>query len=177
MSTPDKNFLSIADNPNVGLREFATLMPLDETYADTLKFSNAQNGTIRGTRLVGGYEDCCDCNRNCANIDVHFNEWDPRGKFVVTDKGGSLNNRFSGVILRHASEMDVDIGNGSDQSDERTKGTRLNFRMQDGSKVRVRVLHGWMPIFENGVGGYVVNDTWKGIFIHVWKPLHWLGWV
>jgi len=174
VSKPDDNFLSIPDEPFVGERFFTDLIPLSRN-ADTLKFSNSQNGVIRGRRIVGGYEDCVDCNRGCANLDVHFDVWEPRGKAAITDKGGSRDNRFSGVIICPGTECEVDIGNWSDQSEKRTTGTRLNLRMADGSKVRVRVLNGWVPIFENGVENYVVNDAWKGIFIHVWKILKCFG--
>lgn len=171
MSRPDKNFLSIADTRQVGDQVFGELVPDADDYSDTLKFSNAQNGTIRGERIVGGREDCVDCNRGCENLDIHFDSWEPRGKFVVTAKGGSADLRFSGTIERHAHEMDVDLGNGSDQSNERTKRVVLNMRMRDGSRVRVRVLNAWRPSFENGAHNYEVNDTWKGVFVYVWLLL------
>jgi hypothetical protein len=176
MSTPDRNYVSFADK-QVGAVLFTELVPPpvapgEQRWADTLKFSNAQDGTITGRKIVGGYEDCVDCNRNAADLDIHFDEWHSGGLYVSTIKGGSHDIRLSGEIVVRGSETDIDLGNGSDQSNERAKRITLNLTARDGQPVRVRVLNAWEPIFENGARGYIVNDRWKGVFVYVWRILH-----
>lgn len=133
--------------------------------------SQATDIEVRGKRILGGAEDCLDLNDRCRDIDVHFDEWAARGKYVVTCKGGCRGIRLSGTITSHGAETDVDLGNHSDQSAERTTAVRLNLATNDGSAVRVRVLHAHQPVIENPSQRYEIDVAKKGWFGHIWPIL------
>lgn len=139
MSAPDKNFHSIAGE-TVGQRYVGSLVPPDDSYADTLKLSRARDGAITADLVVGGREDCVDVNNLSERVFIHAQRWEPRGKYVATIKGGSSTISLSGEIHGHGSEVDVDLGNWSDQSSEITRNTKLNLTTADGSPITVRLL-------------------------------------
>jgi hypothetical protein len=139
MSRPDKNLVSIADEVVID-RHFIDLIPPDDSYADTLKFSNATTGVITARRIVGGREDCVDINNGSARLHISAEAWEPRGKYLATIKGGSRDITLAGTVTSHGSEVDVDLGNRSDQSREIVRGIRLDLKTTDGSPIRVRLL-------------------------------------
>lgn len=110
-------------------------------FAEGLKItSQAQDITVFANKIIGGYEDCVDINNRCKNITVVANEWEPRGKYLATDKGGSENVKLKGKLLAHGTEVDVDGGNYSDQSHKTTEGISLELQAWDGSPVTYRSL-------------------------------------
>ncbi len=145
----DKNFLSIAGEPNVGARNLGDLASPDLSYSDTLKFSNAQNGFVSVGVLEGGAEDCVDINNGSRNLAVSARQFRPRGKFVATIKGGSSGITLAGEIDGHGTEVDIDLGNQSDQSSEVT--TRVSFWLtaKDESPITVRVWNAETPRLMN----------------------------
>jgi hypothetical protein len=80
--------------------------------------------------------------------------------------------------MSHGSEVDVDIGNWSDQSNEPTRGVFLGLYSKTGKPILVRVLNGRRPIFIEETGPYVYAfpkpDTWYHKYV-VWIFLTSLG--
>ena len=173
MTTPDKNFRSYADCMNC-LIENETLCPPDESYADTLKFSNAHGVTVRECSIFGGTEDCIDLNRGCTYITIKDCDLMPAGKYAVTIKGGTSAIQLKNVFIHdHGDETDIDIGNWSDQSKEPTGSVILqNVCMTDGSPVRCRVLWGERPIV---IGGNVKVTVVPRVLVWAWRMLRKLG--
>lgn len=139
-------------------------------HSDTIKFSNCSWIAVSVIgRLKGGREDCVDINNKSHHIAVVADEWESGGKYVATIKGESNDVHLEGRIVKHGSEMDIDLGNWSDQSNERTINVFLGFVCDD--TIHVRVLNAWAPIITVVGQSFQVHDTWKGIFIWVYRVL------
>lgn len=122
-------------------------------YNDTLKCSTSLCRTsIHYKKVIGGSEDCCDINNKCFAVSVSADEWESRGKYVFTVKGESKDIYLQGKITRHGSEVDVDLGNNSDQGNGQTKGVILNLTSDE--PITVRVLQAQPPITVAGSGPY-----------------------
>lgn len=100
-------------------------------------------------QVVGGKEDCLDVNNQSENIDVRASLWVPKGKYLATIKGGSRNIKISGNVIGHGSEVDIDIGNISDQCIEPTGPVFLSLNHITGDVITVRVINGTKPIILN----------------------------
>lgn len=150
----DKNYYSIADQDSVNVidQSFPSsgVNPLD--YSDILKLSKATNVVIRGCYIVGGKEDCIDMNRYCENILVENTTVHSSGLYCFTIKGGTKNVTLRNVVInKHGKEMDIDLGNWSDQSKDLTTNITLeNVTSSDGKPVRVRVLWAKKPTVIGG---------------------------
>lgn len=141
----DRNYISFADvdaHQVIEGRTFPDPGINSLEYSDTVKLSHASNVTIRNAVISGGKEDCVDMNRNCSDILIEDCTIIPKGQYGFTIKGGTKN-----VVLRnlrfaaHGSVTDIDLGNWSDQSMERTTNITIeNCTTFDGKPVRVRVL-------------------------------------
>lgn len=111
-----------------------------EDYSDILKFSNRQGFSLTDVQVAHGDEDCVDINNHCSNITL-------QGRFGVkglgsqcfTIKGGSENIFVSGVIQTPGTSTDVEIGNWSDQSYNKSSNIHIDLRRADGKPVRVRI--------------------------------------
>ena len=169
----DKNYLSFADVSRKTIMD-TTLVPLDDTYADTLKLSHADFIEVIRCVIYGGHEDCIDINRDCVDVLVKDCRLIPDGKYAVTIKGGSCMVHLQNVVIDvHGSETDIDIGNWSDQSGFLTTGVVLeNVTMADGSPVRCRVLWGEKPMV---VGGNVKVTVVPKVLVWGWRVLRKLG--
>jgi hypothetical protein len=151
MATPDKNFRSYADES--GVRIYGeTIAPPDQTYADTLKFSNADDVEVEKCHVVGGYEDCVDINRDCEQVVLRNLTLEAHGEYAVTIKGGSHDIKLIDVVITAPGRVyDIDIGNWSDQNQNKTTSVKLvNVTRADGEKVRVRVLWADRPVIVGG---------------------------
>lgn len=149
MST-DKNLFSIHAQ-QVFTRVLPDLIPPDDSYSDTLKFSGGSyDGHVFASRLVGGREDVVDMNGGIHDVRVTASMFEPRGKFVATIKGGCKRCALSGLVRGHGTEVDVDLGNWSDQSSEVTEDIELELVSHDGSPIRVRYLLAEKPVLRNG---------------------------
>lgn len=156
----DHNYRSYADVRGVNV-EGITLPEkgVDNlAYSDVLKLSRAQDVVVRNCYIYGGVEDCIDMNRYCENVLIENCTLYPAGKYAMTIKGGS-----SGIVLRnividgHAGEVDIDLGNWSDQSMEQSRAICLdNVTRADGTPVTVRVLWAEKPIVVGGNVNVVV---------------------
>ena len=118
-------------------------------FTDTLKLSNKTGCVITSATIIGGSEDCIDINRGGNHL-IRKCTIIPRGRFGITIKGGA-----SGILIEdcifdgHGSEADIDLGNWSDQSQERTRNNRIvNCRTKDGSPIRTRCEWADKPIVE-----------------------------
>jgi len=157
MGAPDKNYLSIADGGVIGTRDLGVLTPPDNTYADTLKItSQSYDGVIRAKCIDGGHEDCIDINNRCHDIKIFADALYSGGDYVATIKGGCHDITLHGVIYRGGKTTDIDLGNWSDQSHDRTTGIRLDLTRADGSPVRVRLLDADPPKLIGG-GPYKIT--------------------
>lgn len=147
-ASADVNLLSFAQERPLGVQVVGDLIPL-RGMSDTLKVSGSADGEIHAGLVRGGREDCFDANNRAARIKVYADLWQPRGKYIATVKGGSEDIELHGLVDGHGSEVDIDLGNYSEQSDERTRRVVLNLRTKDGSPITYRVLNAEPPILLN----------------------------
>ena len=160
MSTPDKNLYSYngPDDDCKLVDDSMHSFGVEHTpaaWSDTLKYSTGLTDFVhRVGDVFGGKEDCIDVNNRCRNVAVYAKGLWSGGKYVATIKGGSTGTRITGRIVAGGSEVDVDIGNWSDQSDQPTTGTVLCLTRTDGRPVTVRVLNGEKPAEDPDSGPY-----------------------
>ncbi len=120
-------------------------------WSDTLKITDGCHSlNVTAPRIYGGAEDCVDINNQARDI-VVSSTFVPQGKFAATIKGGVHGVTLIGTLWTRGSEVDIDLGNWSDQSSRKTTRVALNLETADGKPVRVRVLNAEKPI--------VVGDT------------------
>ncbi len=129
--------------------------PKQPDWADTIKItSQCQNMVLHAEQVYGGQEDCVDINNRSQSVTVMAGEWIPQGKYLATIKGGAKSASLAGRVVSHGSEVDVDLGNWSDQSQEITGTTILDLQPTDGKPITVRVLHAVKPYFVASSGPY-----------------------
>lgn len=145
--------------------------------SDTLKFTGRLRDFTGHFGLVeGGQEDCVDVNNHCRGLRVSAELWRPRGKYLATIKGGSKFITLAGNVDGHGSEVDVDIGNLSDQSDDPTGPVYLDLKHVRGEPITVRIINGARPIVLNpGQQKYTVTlrvpPFWGSVFAKVMHQL------
>jgi hypothetical protein len=172
MSSPDRQFVALAGQPNgelwlVDYRQPAghthkLLRPKDDftpvrldlgdivppdgvDYADALKVSGALFVDLVVGRLGGGSEDCVDVNHS-HSIGLRVARFEPRGRYVATIKGGSSNITVKfGAIEEKPRYVDFDLGNWSDQSRERTTQVHIEATGRQPRRYTVRQLHAKRP--------------------------------
>lgn len=159
MSTPDRNFRSISDVTGYTL-EVETIDPREQGldpagFADLLKLSHAVDVTVRNCTIRGGglqRENAIDMNRNCRAIVITDCAVEAGKQNAITIKGGCKNTLLRRVIIERAGgNCDLELGNYSDQSFERTTGTLLDSVVRaDGKPVRVRCGQADWPVVTNG---------------------------
>jgi hypothetical protein len=169
MPTTDINLLSFVgpDFDNQLIQVGEDIVPGPET-ADTLKFTS-QLYNLEGHYgyVKAGYEDVVDINNRSSWVVLFGDTWDISGsKYGFTIKGGSHDCAIHGTIRGHGRECDVDLGNWSDQSNDKTRRIVLNLRSEDGSPIRVRVLNADRPNFEPGSGPYEWVFPSPNIWLH-----------
>lgn len=161
MATTDKNYRSYADIDGVYING-ELIQPPDNSYADTLKFSKATTVLVDNCDITGGYEDVIDMNRYCGGIEIRNCRLFSKGEYCATIKGGSKNIVLRDVVIdNHGKTYDIDLGNWSDQSKEKTTDVELiNVTSLDGSPVTVRVLNADKPRVEGGNVKLTVYPKW-----------------
>lgn len=123
-------------------------------WSDTVKITSQCTGfTLHACTIWGGQEDCVDINNMADGIHV-MAEYAPQGKYVFTVKGGASGCLLIGRIIGSGTEVDVDLGNWSDQCQKRTTGVIMDLGKPDGSPVTVRVLNATKPTEVAGSGPY-----------------------
>lgn len=122
-------------------------LPPDRDIADTLKFSGVRALCVRVVGMVhGGYEDCIDINNRCSRLAVEVpHGLRAAGRYVATIKGGSRDIEITGMIVQHGSVCDVDLGNWSDQSQDRTERVWLDLWTAAARPVTYRRLNATTP--------------------------------
>jgi hypothetical protein len=170
----DKNYISHCNEKNVMITG-ETIVPPDDTYSDTLKFSNVNGFSVLDCNITGGKEDCVDIMRGSKHGSICLCELTPKGKYGVTIKGGVENITISDTILTcGGSETDIDIGNYENASTPRNQPVQVvtisNVRRKDGRRVRVRLLNCNNVVFTDGRENYDVCEV-PSIF---WKTYFWL---
>ena len=150
----DKNYYSIADQDTVIVENTTFPEPgIDASeYSDIFKLSHSKNVQVRNCVIYGGKEDCVDMNRECENILFENVTVHSGGKYCFTIKGGTKNVTLKNVIVDgHGTEMDIDLGNWSDQSSNLTTNIILdNVNSKSGEPVKVRVLWADKPTIVGG---------------------------
>jgi hypothetical protein len=155
---------------------------LSPDWSDTVKItSGCSRMFLEAEAIYGGAEDACDTNNHATSCTVHAN-WHPQGKYLATIKGGSHSIALMGDVFSHGSEVDVDLGNWSDQSQDATTATILGLWSHTGKPIRVRVLNATVPTLMAGSGPYVFvwprPDTWyHGIAVKIQQFLCKRGWL
>ena len=162
MSRPDKQYRIYADTNNVHIFD-EMIAPPDDTYHDTLKFSNVNGALVERCKIIGtGPEDAVDLMRYSRDIVIRNCTLLAQGKYCITIKGGCKNIILENVIIENrGSETEIDLGNRSHFIDEITDGIILrNVTASDGKPVRVRVLNAKPPIVEGGNVKVTVYPKW-----------------
>lgn len=122
------------------------------TYDDALKFTSKLCDFVGIFGVVfSGTENCADVNNECRNVKLSAKRWVANGgKYPFTVKGGSEGITITGTLEGHGTEVDVDAGNWSDQSNNWVKNWTLNLTTADGSPVVVRCLQAKAPTLLGG---------------------------
>ncbi len=132
-------------------------------WSDTLKITDGCHSlNVTAPRIYGGAEDCVDINNQARDI-VVSSTFVPQGKFAATIKGGAKGIVLKGNLWSRGSEVDVDLGNWSDQSNRKTSVVLIDLETYDGKPVRVRVLNADKPIVRGSLGVVYVwphPDAW-----------------
>lgn len=163
----DVNLLSF-NGPAWNGRTYDSLENLDGTgFDDTVKCSTRlQNFTGRFGSVISGREDTVDINNLCRDISLSAKLWTLRNcQMGFTVKGGTQDAELIGPVIGHGRQCDIDIGNASDQSHAWTVGVVLNLWTLDGSKLRIRVLGGDLPMLVPGSGPYTYVFPWKSLLL------------
>lgn len=177
MSTPDRNYRSIADVDGFELTN-ETISPAltgenPAEFDDILKLSHARNGVVRGC-FIGAAglqrENAIDMNRNCERIVVGDCRLASGRQNAVTIKGGCRHIQLQRVrIVPGSGHCDIELGNWSDQSQERVTDVLLEDVIRtDGQPVRVRLGHADRP----AIAGGNVRIDWFGSAV---LKLYWWG--
>ena len=144
----DKNTLSFAGERPLGVKRIGDVVA-KPGESDALKVTDCDYGMIFAGTISGGKEDCVDVNNKCHDIEIFADLFVVNGKYLATIKGGSSRILLVGEVKGHGSEVDVDIGNVADQSDNLTRQVKLALKHVDGDPITVRVLGGERPIILN----------------------------
>lgn len=136
--------------------------------ADTLKFTSELYNLEGHFGVVeAGAEDVVDINNRSTWVALHAGLWNIAGsKYGFTVKGGSSDILLYGHVIGHGKECDVDLGNWSDQSNEKTRRVTLDLYSSDGSPIRVRVLNAERPHLAPGSGPYEWVFPSPNIWLH-----------
>ena len=121
----------------------------DATHSDTIKVSacSYMRVVVKGN-LRGGTEDCLDVNNKSNHIEVIADYLSSGGKFIATIKGESSFVWLVGTILVNGTEVDIDLGNWSDQAKGKT--TNVVLRVEDPTGLTIRVINATMPAIFSG---------------------------
>lgn len=194
MSTPDKQFVAIANTqygyqlvdyrqPEGFTHRFLTEdekgpagihlgdIYCPDGYQDALKLSGVSGLFVFAGQVKGGSEDVIDVN-HCTVCNITIAEAFPQGKYIATIKGGSRNISLSVISqVGHGKEVDYDLGNWSDQSQEKTTGISL---FAQGETATVRAINSDKPNL-NSLCSWKYSGWLRGWFPIVQKLLKAIG--
>lgn len=168
----DINYCSISDKDGVEITGLT--LPSNDVnpndFSDILKLSNASNIIVKDCYIFGGKEDCVDMNRGCNNILIENTKVKSNGLYCFTIKGGTKNVTLKDIVIEnHGKEVDIDLGNWSDQSNELTTNIVLdNVKCLNGDSVTVRVLWADTPTV---IGGNVKVKVVPKVLVKIYRFL------
>lgn len=172
----DKIFEVHGNNTDPILIKDRIIDPAINGYQDILKFSNAKGVVVDKCFISGGSEDCIDMNRGCRDIVVAHCELKPRGKYGMTIKDTSSVLISRVLFSAHGKEADIDLGNWSDTSTEKTKNIVIHDTVaSDGKPVRIRCGNADWPDISGGnckidyVGSYLLKAYWWAKYL--WRKV------
>jgi hypothetical protein len=189
MSKPDHNFMSFTAADSGRKIEHLTVDPVGAgrdpaEYDDLLKLSAACGMIFRQLVIISrgrNRENAIDLNNSaCGNWFIGAIVEGGR-QCAIYVKGGSSNNYFQDVLLRNSrGHSDVFLGDYSDQSFERVRGTVIGpgVRRADGKPLRIRCGDADWPEVAEGVAyrrQYLLSYATK---VYVWAKRGtrlWLG--
>lgn len=177
MADKDINYFNVPDGTS--LLEGLIVSPDNPgQYDDLLKVSGKQNLVIRDFEVRGvGIEDGIDCNRLCENVLFENGKVDSGKDLAFTIKGGCRNIHLKNILItRPGNHCEIELGNHSDQSWNKTTGVILeNVRRADGKPVRVA----WGRADKPKVIGGNVKFCWGWtVLLHFYVYLkHWLPFI
>lgn len=119
-------------------------------YADALKFSDCTDCSVVACTITGGAEDALDINRG-TRFRFDRCRFNSGGRYAATVKGGASEITFEHCIFTAGREVDIDLGNWSDQAKPpaKTTGVRfINCFRDDGQPLRIRCLWADRPSIE-----------------------------
>lgn len=147
-------------------------------YDDALKFTSQLRDFVgKFGRVFSGKENCVDVNNKCRNVTISGEFIANGGLYPITVKGGSEGITITGTLDGHGTEVDVDAGNWSDQSNSWVKNWTLQLTTTDGSPVVVRCLQAEAPTLLSGPYRYAFPSPkawYHGIavwFLQLWWKL------
>ncbi len=142
---------------------------LPGSWSDTAHFSGCFRQRFTNFKIFGGVEDCVDLNNGCNGLTLENFALTSGGKYCITLKGGSNDNLFTGLyIKKHGKEVDIEIGNWSDQSHNFSKRNSFwNVHAEDKKPVTYCYRYGCKPSF---ILSDVKHLWWRsiGITIYWW---------
>lgn len=142
----DNNLLSYYDKDSHQTVTHERIGHGDGGFDDALKITSRCTGlNVHAKAILGGVEDALDVNNHATAIKVIADRWYAFGRYIATIKGGASDIFLWGSIVMPGKVVDVDLGNWSDQSQEKTTNVRLHLSRADGTPVTVRVLHADKP--------------------------------
>lgn len=163
----DNNLISYYDKDSNQTVNHGRIGHESPDYDDALKITSRCTGlNVHAKHIIGGREDCVDINNHATAIKVLSDRWFAQGKYIATIKGGASDVFLWGQITDGGSEVDVDLGNWSDQSQEKTTNVRLHLTRADGKPVIVRVLHADKPALLPSDKGYRYAFPHPDAFYH-----------
>lgn len=173
---PDRNFRSISDVTGYTL-EHELIDPraqgIDPAgFDDLLKLSNARDVLVSHCAVRGGglqRENAIDLNRNCSGVVIRDCAVEAGRQNAITIKGGTKNTILQRVTIeRPGGNCDIELGNFSDQSFERTTGTFISSVTRlDGQPVRVRCGHADWPLVTNSNVRILYFQSYR-LKLYVW---------
>jgi hypothetical protein len=142
-------------------------------YADALKISGVHKAAVSAGHVKGGTEDVFDINHSWA-ISLTLDTAEPFGRYIGTIKGGSHD-----IVLTvfdnkgHGKYADIDLGNWSDQSQEKTTNVFM-FAGAGVDKLKVRAINADKPKMESA-DKFSYNGWLRGWFPVVQRILKKIG--
>jgi hypothetical protein len=146
-------------------------------YDDALKLSNVNNCKVINCHIIGGREDAIDINRGGNHL-IEGCILSSRGNFVMTIKGGAKNITIRNcTIVQQGKEVDIDLGNWSDQSQEITRYITIdNCKTAEltplGPKpIVIRCLWADKPTILNTNHKLIIVPKWQLFLFKIFKKL------
>ena len=180
MGKPDNNLRSYADQSGILVAD-QVIDPRPAgfdpaTIDDVLKLSRVTNARFERIEVRAGglqRENALDLNRQCSDVSIEACTLESGRQNAITIKGGCVAITIKDVvIIPGAGHCDIELGNWSDQSTEKTTRVWLiNVTRSDGKPVRLRVGRADHPIILGGnvkldrLGSLLITAAWWGKYL------------